>query len=107
MCERAKFFDSGGDGEPRSTLFGRPSWPSAKDERVGPLKIINVSKLYHPARSLDPLRFAAWVAPRCARVGLPGGGLLPGQDLLDLLVLLVFAHLFPHAGFIPAHPSLR
>ncbi|WP_437722044.1 hypothetical protein [Sorangium sp. So ce861] len=33
-----------------------------------------------------------------ARVGLPGGGLLSRQDSLDLLVLLLVAHLLPHAG---------
>jgi hypothetical protein len=44
------------------------------------------SKLYHPARSLGPLRFEAAVTCRPARADLPGGGLLPGQDLHELSV---------------------
>ncbi len=44
------------------------------------------SGLYRPARSLGPLRFETAVARRPARAGLPGGGLFPGQDLLELSV---------------------
>ena len=41
------------------------------------------SGLYRPARSLGPLRFETTVTRRPARVDLPRGGLLPGQDSLD------------------------
>src|SRR5882757_1496497 len=58
-----------------------------------------VSELYHPARSHALLLSAARVAPRCVRTGLPGGGLLPGKDLLELSMSTSLAHLLSPAGF--------
>ena len=65
----------------------------------------DVSRLYRPARSRAPLRFAPPVTRRCARVGFPEVD-LPGQDLLAVLLMLHRqAHLLPHAGFTGAPAS--
>lgn len=57
-----------------------------------------VSRLNRPARSRGPLRFATRVAPCRARAGLPGGGILPGQDLPTSLMFRSSAHLLTPAG---------
>ena len=77
ICEHAVLLDPGGRDGSSSALVGTAPWPAAGGKGGGSL-IDGISGLYHPARSRALLRFTSWVAPRGARTGLPGGGLLPG-----------------------------
>jgi hypothetical protein len=85
------------DGPGPRSLDRRRGLPHAANASALSKKF--VSRLCRPARARAPLRFAAWISPHCARVGFPGGGLLPRQDLLDLSLSSHLAHLLPHAGF--------
>src|SRR4051794_13489688 len=96
-CERAELQDPGGRRRSTSTLLGRLPWPSARPS-ASALHGLRISGLNRPARSLALLRFASWVAPRCARNQLLGGGLLPRQDLLELSMSTFLAHLLAPVG---------
>ena len=64
-----------------------------------------ISGLDRPARSSACLRFASWVAPRHARLGFPGGGFLPGQDLFELSMFTSHSHLLSVAGLCRRTPQ--
>ena len=103
MCERAEVFDPGEDGVAGLTPLAATAWPSARGKASAP-PFARFSRLNAPARSLCLLRFAARVTPDHARIGIPGGELLPVQDLQDSIsVFISSTHLFSFAG-LPAHP---
>ena len=64
-------------GRKNSLFAGSTPWSSAKCDCVNSRNEHVFGALYRPARSHALLLFAARVAPRRARTGLPGGGLLP------------------------------
>jgi len=81
-CERAELHDPGGCDDSSPTVVGASPWPSAARHGVGS-SVKTFSGLHRPARSLGPLRFETTVARRPAKVDLPRGGPLLGQDLSD------------------------
>src|SRR5215207_9364939 len=105
MCERAELFDSGGYGEPRSTLFRRPSWPSAKDERVGPL-MFDLLEALSPGPLTRPPTLRPVGRPTL-RKGWPSRGWTPpGAGLARLAGVARLRSPVSSCRFHPAHPPL-
>jgi hypothetical protein len=86
MCKRADLHDPGESDRSTPTLFGPAPWPSAWSDGVGSLKEGCFGAL-SPGPLTRPPTLRRVGRPTLRKGGLPGGELLPGQDLPDSSML--------------------